>query len=414
VIKWPFITINELIENEEANLQTGPFGTQLKASEYVTRGIPVINVRNIGYGKIRNEKLEFIDEQKAANLSVHNLKKGDIVFGRKGAVDRHALIDEKTEGWVQGSDCLRLRVKSKQVYNKYLSNYFATSGHKYWMEALCSFGATMSFLNQDIVKRIKVPLPPIENQKKIAATLSTYDDLIENNKRRIALLEKMAEEIYREWFVRMRFPGHKKVKFYKGLPTDWIKTNAKSIVDRKPFGKIYREKDLHDDGNIVVVDQSRSDQLGFYDGDPQHIATSDNPIILFGDHTCKMVLMTKPFSLAENMIPFLPKNKIPPFFLYHLIKDLTNTSEYKRHWTELTNKDVLIPYERLQKRFDAIVKINHKKIEVLNESIVHASRARNMLLGRLISGKLPVDSLDIQHPPSMQNEKDVDHAQLHL
>jgi type I restriction enzyme S subunit len=212
----------------------------------------------------------------------------------------------------------------------------------------------------------------------------------------------------------MRFPGHKKVKFYKGLPTDWIKTNAKSIVDRKPFGKIYREKDLHDDGNIVVVDQSRSDQLGFYDGDPQHIATSDNPIILFGDHTCKMVLMTKPFSLAENMIPFLPKNKIPPFFLYHLIKDLTNTSEYKRHWTELTNKDVLIPYERLQKRFDAIVKINHKKIEVLNESIVHASRARNMLLGRLISGKLPVDSLDIQHPPSMQNEKDVDHAQLHL
>jgi len=64
-------------------------------------------------------------------------------------------------------------------------------------------------------------IPKIKTQEKIAAILSAYDDLIENNKRRIALLEKMAEEIYREWFVRMRFPGYRKMKFEKGLPEDW-------------------------------------------------------------------------------------------------------------------------------------------------------------------------------------------------
>jgi len=269
-------------------------------------------------------------------------------------------------------------------------------------------------INLDFLRKFEVPVPPLPIQQKIAAILSAYDDLIENNKRRIALLEKMAEEIYREWFVRMRFPGHETIKLFKGLPSDWIEAKVKSIVHRKPFGRIYREKELHSEGDIVVIDQSRSDQLGFYNGDPQHIATQDNPIILFGDHTCKMVLMTKPFSLAENVIPFFPKNKMPTYFLYHLIKDLAKTTEYKRHWTELTNSDVLIPFEGLQKRFDYIVKTNHKRIENLNESIVHAFKARDLLLGRLISGKLSIESLDIQLPPSMQNEQDVDHAQLHL
>ncbi|MCP4624322.1 MAG: restriction endonuclease subunit S [bacterium] len=121
--------------------------------------------------------------------------------------------------------------------------------------------------------------------------------------------------------------------------------------------------------------------------------------------------MTKPFSLAENVIPFFPKNKkMPTYFLYHLIKDLAKTTEYKRHWTELTNRDVLIPIERLQMRFEDIVKTNHQKIEVLKKSRVHASMTRDLLLSRLISGKLPVEALNIQFPPSMQTEQENAHA----
>ena len=89
-------------------------------------------------------------------------------------------------------------------------------------------GASNPTLNRNHVHKIKVIFPEKEAQKKIAAILSAYDDLIENNKRRIVLMEKMAEEIYREWFVRMRFPGHEKVKFVKGVPEGW---------ERKKFGE---------------------------------------------------------------------------------------------------------------------------------------------------------------------------------
>lgn len=263
-------------------------------------------------------------------------------------------------------------------------------------------GAGQPNISPKDIGNLSVSLPPLTVQKKIAAILSAYDDLIETNRRRIALLEKMAEEIYREWFVRMRFPGHEKVRFSKGLPVEWNIRRVKEIVVRKRFGRIYRNDELFDDGKIIVIDQSRSDCLGYYDGEPQHMASPRTPIILFGDHTCKMVLMTKPFSLAENVIPFTPNFNVAPYFLFHLVKDLARTTEYKRHWTDLTNKEVLVPKEDLQLEFESIVKRNHEQIEVLQQVIRKAEKVRDMLLPRLISGKLSVENLDIRFPPSME------------
>ena len=79
--KWPIMTVSDLVERDEVDLQTGPFGTQLKASDCVENGVPVINVRNIGIGRIREEKLEFLDEKMSDKLNVHKLIPGDIVFG---------------------------------------------------------------------------------------------------------------------------------------------------------------------------------------------------------------------------------------------------------------------------------------------------------------------------------------------
>lgn len=89
-----------------SELKTGPFGTQLSASEYVSEGIPVINVKNIGYGSIIETGLDCVGANTLKRLSEHILKVGDIVFGRKGSVDRHCLIRKDQEGWMQGSDCI--------------------------------------------------------------------------------------------------------------------------------------------------------------------------------------------------------------------------------------------------------------------------------------------------------------------
>ncbi|MGK2906749.1 MAG: restriction endonuclease subunit S, partial [Desulfuromonadales bacterium] len=205
---WVACTVQSLVDQGQAEVKTGPFGTQLPASVYVENGIPVINVRNIGFGDIRSEKLEYISEGTAQRLSSHLLKPNDIVFGRKGAVERHAFIKKAHDRWFQGSDCLRLRVSGETADPRFVSYCFLIEAHKTWMMNQCSHGATMASLNQDIVKRIPLRLPPLETQRKIAAILSTYDDLIENNTRRIKILEEMAQAIYREWFVNFRFPGH--------------------------------------------------------------------------------------------------------------------------------------------------------------------------------------------------------------
>jgi type I restriction enzyme, S subunit len=205
---FPQISISQLISNGEAELKTGPFGTQLKAGEYTEMGTPVINVRNIGMGAIKVDKLEYISNETRDRLSSHILRCNDIVFGRKGAVERHVFIRPEQDGWFQGSDCLRLRLNSSKIEPLFASYFFLTDEHKTWIMNQCSHGATMASLNQGILERIQLPVPPLPLQKRIAGILSAYDELIENNQKRIGVLEKMARGLYREWFVKFRFPGH--------------------------------------------------------------------------------------------------------------------------------------------------------------------------------------------------------------
>src|SRR5262245_62729385 len=99
--RWHCTTVQEFVDRGEAELKTGPFGTQLHASDYVEEGTPVINVRNIGFGSVVPEKLEYISDETVGRLSSHLLRADDIVFGRKGAVERHAFISQSQDRWFQ-------------------------------------------------------------------------------------------------------------------------------------------------------------------------------------------------------------------------------------------------------------------------------------------------------------------------
>ncbi len=156
---WERLTLGHYIAKGFVELQTGPFGTQLKASDYTEAGTPVINVRNIGYGNLRGDKLEFVPDDVVDRLRVHVLASGDIVFGRKGAVDRHLLISTAQDGWIQGSDCIRLRTLAEVPCSVFLSFGFREQSHKRWMVTQCSNKATMASLNQDIIARIPLLAP---------------------------------------------------------------------------------------------------------------------------------------------------------------------------------------------------------------------------------------------------------------
>jgi type I restriction enzyme S subunit len=369
------------------------------ANEYVENGIPFLRSLNIKPYYLDFNNLMFIDNVFHAKLKKSSLKPGDVAVVRTGYPGTACVIPESL-GEANCSDLVIIR-PGKNLNSYFLAAIFNSSFGKN-LVAGNLVGAAQQHFNVTVAKELKFRFPPKKTQDKIAGILSAYDDLIENNKRRIALLENMAEELYREWFVRFRFPGWREAEFEKGIPKGWEIKKIQNIVDRKKFERIYRENDLDIDGSIVVIDQSRNDFLGFYNGQPEHKASPKNPMILFGDHTCKMVLMLKDFSLAENVIPFVSKDEMSVHFLFHLIKDKAKTTEYKRHWTELVTQSVLLPKQELQSKFAQNVVSFYEQIETLKTINMGLMKTKNALLPRLISGKLAVEDLAVQLLLSMR------------
>lgn len=422
---WPRIAVGELVRAGEAHLQTGPFGTQLAASEYVHEGIPVINVRNVGFGDIRADDLEYVNEVKAAQLHHHILREGDIVFGRKGAVERHALIGANQDGWVQGSDCLRLRMRSPGFNERFVSFYLRTQAHQDWMQALCSFGATMSSLNQDIVNRIQLPQPPKPIQDHITAILAAYDDLIANNQRRIALLESMAEEIYREWFVRMRFPGYAKIKREGLQPDGWTRQpiGELAILVKRGISPVYDDQSAH-----KVINQKciRNGRLSMLESRSHSTVTPDEKVIRYGDvlinstgvgtlgraavfdlHlegvTCDShVTILRPKEAAEAGEFLACSIQLLQIYFESMASGSTGQAELSREMISRTK--LLVPTEDLLKAFTEQVRPLRQQRRVLLEQTDKLTQMRDQLLPRLISGKLRIDHLDIQYPPGMKVE----------
>lgn len=251
-------------------------------------------------------------------------------------------------------------------------------------------GSAQPKLSQGNLNKIKIALPSLPIQQKIASILSTYDTLIENNNRRIRLLEQMAENLYKEWFVRFRFPGHEKLE--NGLPKEWTIKRVKDCVERLPFGRTYKVKELYKEGKVIVVDQSTSDYLGYHNDVPAHYASFESPIILFGDHSCKFYLMTRDFSLGENIIPFKSKdkNQVNEYYLFFATHNLIKTEEYKRHWGRFSSMKIVIPKIELQQKFNKLIREYEKMKRYMYSQNILLTRQRDLLLPRLMSGKLEV------------------------
>ena len=251
-----------------------------------------------------------------------------------------------------------------------------------------------------LLKEMNIVSPPLPTQRKIAAILSAYDDLIENNLRRIKILEEMAQNLYAEWFVKFCFPGHEKVKMVDSplgrIPERWEIKRVKDIVIRLKAKKVYEQHDVMEAGEIIVIDQSSNEYLGFHDNDADLMASSSYPIIIFGDHTCKMQLLIKPFSIGPNVVPFTAKEGQSTYYLFSLVHNLVETKEYKRHWTELANQEVVYSNSIITKQFDNYVEPLFRQVDILRGQILVLRNTRDLLLPRLISGELDVSELDIR------------------
>ncbi|MBX9927317.1 MAG: restriction endonuclease subunit S, partial [Gemmatimonadaceae bacterium] len=200
---WTETTIGALIADHGGSIKTGPFGTTLKAAEYSAEGVPLISVGEIGYGRITiHERTPRVSPAVTSRLSVYLLEEADIVFGRKGAVDRSAIVTKEQSGWFLGSDGIRLRLpKDGTVCEpRYIAYCLQNQEHRDWILSHAT-GTTMPSLNQGVVERIPIPLPPLPEQRAIARVLGGLDDKIELNRRMNRTLEDLARGVFRSWFV---------------------------------------------------------------------------------------------------------------------------------------------------------------------------------------------------------------------
>ena len=194
------LTISELISTHGGSIKTGPFGTALKASEYATHGVPLISVREIGHGEFHvDHKTPCIGPTTLKRLPEYVLQKGDIVFARKGGIERCALVREKEVGWFLGSDGIRLRPPST-CDARFLAYSLQTQATKDWL-LQHSTGSTMASLNGATIGRLPIVLPSLTEQNLVADVLEAFDDRITLLRDTNATLEAIAQALFKSWFV---------------------------------------------------------------------------------------------------------------------------------------------------------------------------------------------------------------------
>lgn len=296
-------------------------------------------------------------------------------------------------------------------------------------DSLVSFagGAATPIVNKSTFSSIKLLVPEFHLQQKIAAILSAYDELIENNQRRVALLEKMAEEIYREWFVRLRFPGHEKVAKVKGVPEGWKLVKLEKAFKFTGGGTPTKEVDRYwVDGDVnwfTPSDITGAD--GFFLEWSGEQCTEEG----FSSSSAKMfpaysVMLTSratigavginltPACTNQGFITCIPNKQYPLAYLYHWIKlakpyfELLSGGATFAELTKGTFKriEILTPPESIVAEFARIEAPLFKAIESHLRANRRLMEARDALLPRLISGKLSVENLDIQFPPGMRED----------
>lgn len=201
--------LGDLLTNG-TSLRTGPFGTTLKASEYSEIGVPVVSVGEIGLGRLSvSSRTPRVGCSTVARLPEYVLRAGDIVFARKGSVDRTALVTPLEDGWFLGSDGLRLR-PGESVDSRFLAFQLQDPWVQTWLLQHAG-GSTLKSLNQGTISRIPIYLPPPRTQRAIAAVLGALDDKIEANSRINSIAQELADSLFASITVATRLETYSNV-----------------------------------------------------------------------------------------------------------------------------------------------------------------------------------------------------------
>ncbi|HBN74720.1 MAG TPA: restriction endonuclease subunit S [Planctomycetaceae bacterium] len=332
-----------------------------------------------------------------------------VVIGRKGTLGTAFYIEKAF--WPHDTT---LWVKDFHGNNEKFAYYFVQGlGFENY-----DCGASNPTLNRNHIHKVPVLFPPLPTQRKIAAILSAYDDLIENNTRRIAILEEMAQAIYREWFVHFRFPGHENVKLVDSalgkIPEGWEVKTLGSVASVNSLSiKKGNEPEHINYIDIKSVSTGRIDET-------RSLTYSDAPgrarrIVRHGDtiwstvrpnlKAYSVIIDPPEHSIASTGFAVLSPKTIPFSFLYftttteefasYLVNHATGSAYPAVNAKDFENAELIIPTESMIDKFhDSAGEMLILAHQLLRKNI-NLRKSRDLLLPKLISGKIDVEDLDI-------------------
>lgn len=426
-------TIANLLADGGGSIKTGPFGTALKASEYSSVGVPVVSVGEIGYGTFRiHDETPRVSPAVTARLADYVLQEGDIVFGRKGAVDRSARISTEQHGWFLGSDGIRLRLP-ETTDSRFMAFQLQSPAARNWILQHAT-GTTMASLNQDVIGRIPISLPPLAEQREIARVLGALDDKIELNRRMNATLEGMARALFQSWFVdfdpvRAKVDGRQPAGMDETTAALFPSAFQDSAVGHVPDGwtvePIGSVVDCVGGGTPSTADARYWEKGHHHWATPKDLASLDAPILLTTARTLTdeglrrvssgllpigtvllssrapvgyLAIAKVPVAVNQGFIALKPHDRASSVFLLNWCK--ANMADIEARATGTTFQEIskqnfrpilaVLPPRSVMNAFTALTEPLYDRIATnVRESRVLAA-LRDTLLPKLLSGEVRV------------------------
>ena len=372
-------------------------------------GYPSIRTPNIGRGRLLLDGVNRVSEETYKFWTQREVPKAaDLILAREAPIGNVAIIPPGLKVCL-GQRTVLIRPDSRKVNPQYLT--YLLLGDELQGQILGkSNGATVHHLNMSDIRSLEIPVLPIRRvQDRIADTLSAYDDLIENNTRRINILEQMTQMLYREWFVNFRFPGHEKVKMVESelglIPEGWTVKPfgdvATITMGLSPKGDTYNE-----DGNGVPLingpvefGEKFAKAVKWTTAPSKLCREGDLIVCVRGSTTGRYVKSDATYCLGRGVCAFSSKHQrfVDLLFQDQLPTLLAQTSGSTfPSWTgpQLKSHPVYCPSIELLDRFENLARPLCAAVFTFSRQIHNLRTTRDLLLPKLVSGEVSVESLE--------------------
>ena len=350
------------------------------------KGYPLVRTPNIGKGRLVYNGMHRVCEDVYNKRNARAVpKENDLIFAREATAGNVALI-QKGEKVCLGQRTVLIRPNQEKVNPAFLTYFLLAPKQQYNLLSTAN-GATVAHVNLPTIRNLKIDLPELPIQHRIATILSRYDSLIENYQKQIKLLEEAAQRLYKEWFVDVHFPGHENTKIVDGVPEGWEKKRITDLLEIK-YGKDHK-KLL--DGNIPVYGTG-----GIMRYANSSLYTGESVLIPRKGSLNNIMLVDGTFWTIDTMFYSIPKiensAKIAYFYLCEHDMYSMNIGAAVPSMTIniLNGMELLLPTDNLRREFEKFVGDYYRLISSLQSQIRLLTEARDRLLPKLMSGEIAV------------------------